>query len=167
MNLGRENLPKEIRRGDIFYVSNTGQGQVGSEMKKDRPAVIVSCDANNGHSDVVEVVFLTSKPKKGLPTHVDMYSTGRKSVAICEQPTPVAIQRVNNYMGRATEEEMQEIDEALAVFFELKRKYVLEKYIRNLEIDVDNLQEEVRKWKERASKAEEECGMYKRMWQQR
>lgn len=166
MKLYRENLPKGIKRGDIFYVNNKEQGQVGSEMKKDRPAVIVSCDANNGHSDVVEVVFLTSQPKKEFPTHVDMHSTGRKSVAICEQPTPVAIQRVKNYIGRATEEEMQGIDEALALFFELKRQHVLEKYIRNLEVDVGNLYEEVQKWKNQAAKAEEECEMYKKMHQE-
>lgn len=55
---------QRYRRGEIYYINNASKEHVGSEMKKDRPAVIVSCDANNKHSDVLEVVFLTSAPKK-------------------------------------------------------------------------------------------------------
>ena len=55
---------QQYRRGEIYYINNASKEHVGSEMKKDRPAVIVSCDANNKHSDVLEVVFLTSAPKK-------------------------------------------------------------------------------------------------------
>lgn len=35
-----------VRRGDIYYINND-RGQIGSEMKKDRPAVVVSNDMNN------------------------------------------------------------------------------------------------------------------------
>lgn len=54
---------QQYRRGEIYYINNASKEHIGSEMKKDRPAVIVSCDANNKHSDVLEVVFLTSAPK--------------------------------------------------------------------------------------------------------
>lgn len=57
---------QQYRRGEIYYINNASKEHIGSEMKKDRPAVIVSCDANNKHSDVLEVVFLTSAPKKDL-----------------------------------------------------------------------------------------------------
>ena len=87
---------QQYRRGEIYYINNASKEHIGSEMKKDRPAVIVSCDANNKHSDVLEVVFLTSAPKKDLPTHVTIRSTGRKSEALCEQPTPVSVERINN-----------------------------------------------------------------------
>lgn len=72
-----------VRRGDIYYINND-RGQIGSEMKKDRPAVVVSNDMNNRYSNEITVVFLTSKPKKNLETHVTVYSTGRESVALCE-----------------------------------------------------------------------------------
>ena len=35
-----------------------------------RPAVIVSNDKNNAKSNTVEVVYMTTKPKTDLPTHV-------------------------------------------------------------------------------------------------
>lgn len=111
---------QQYRRGEIYYINNASKEHVGSEMKKDRPAVIVSCDANNKHSDVLEVVFLTSAPKKDLPTHVTIRSTGRKSEALCEQPTPVSVERINNFVGKASEKEMEQIDIALLIGLGIK-----------------------------------------------
>lgn len=110
-----ESDEQQYKRGEIFYVNNGSREQVGSETKKDRPAIIVSCDANNKHSSVLEMVFLTTQPKTELPTHVTIRSTGRVSTALCEQPTPVAVERLNNYLGEVTEAEMQNIDAALLI----------------------------------------------------
>lgn len=110
-----ESDEQQYKRGEIFYVNNGSREQMGSETKKDRPAIIVSCDANNKHSSVLEMVFLTTQPKTELPTHVTIRSTGRVSTALCEQPTPVAVERLNNYLGEVTEAEMQNIDAALLI----------------------------------------------------
>lgn len=110
-----EETEQQYKRGEIYYINNGGKEHIGSEMKKDRPAVIVSCDANNKHSNVLEVVFLTSAPKKELPTHVTIRSTGRVSEALCEQPTPVAVERINNFICKATDKEMEQIDIALLI----------------------------------------------------
>lgn len=110
-----ESGEQQYKRGEIFYVNNGSREQVGSETKKDRPAIIVSCDANNKHSSVLEMVFLTTQPKAELPTHVTIRSTGRVSTALCEQPTPVAVERLNNYIGKASDSEMQNIDTALLI----------------------------------------------------
>ena len=48
----------EIRRGDIFYVMRSGV-EVGSEQWSGRPGVVVSCDENNIHSEVIEVAYCT------------------------------------------------------------------------------------------------------------
>lgn len=75
----------EIKRGDIFYV---GGGQTtGSEQRAGRPAIVVSNDKNNEHSQTVEMVYLTTKPKRDMPTHVLITSLSRESIAICEQIT--------------------------------------------------------------------------------
>lgn len=106
---------QQYKKGKIFYVNNGSREQVGSETRKDRPAVIVSCNANNKHSSVLEMVFLTTQPKADLPTHVTIRSTGRVSTALCEQPTPVSVERLNNYLGEVTDAEMQNIDVALLI----------------------------------------------------
>ena len=110
-----EETEQLYKRGEIYYINNGNSGQVGCEMKKDRPAIIVSNDANNKHSSVVEVVYLTSKPKKELPTHVTIRSTGRMSVALCEEPTAISTERINNYICKATDDEMEHVDIALMI----------------------------------------------------
>lgn len=103
---------RDIKRGDIYYINNN-RGQVGSEMKKDRPAIIVSNDISNRYSNEVTVVFLTSQPKKDMTTHVTILSTGRESIALCEAPTTLDKQRVNNYLGHVSRREMEAVDEGL------------------------------------------------------
>lgn len=100
-------------RSSIFL--GGGVSSSGSEQYADRPAIVVSNDDNNGHSSVIEVVYLTTQPKTDLPTHVTIKSTGRVSTALCEQVYSVSVDRVNNYVGQASEQEMKNIDIALAV----------------------------------------------------
>lgn len=104
----------EIRRGEIFYIARGGAAN-GSEQYADRPAVVVSNDENNRYSGVIEVVYLTTAPKTDLPTHVIINSTGRKSTVLCEQVTSVSLDRVNNYIGQVSEQEMKNIEIALMI----------------------------------------------------
>ena len=102
----------DIRRGDIFYIDRFGF-QMGCEQRAGRPGVVVSCRENNRHSETVEVVYLTTAPKADLPTHVTILSSSRESTALCEQVTTVSVERLGNYIGQCTREEMFAIDVAL------------------------------------------------------
>lgn len=104
-----------MKRGEIYYIKSN-YSETGFEMKGDRPAVIVSNDKNNERSGCLEVVFMTTQPKKNLPTHVLIrQDTARPSTVLCEQITSVDIGRFSNYMGTLSEEEMREVDKALAI----------------------------------------------------
>jgi len=71
-----------MTRGDIVYVRNDVGKATGSEWSKNRPAIIVSNDACNKFSPVVEVVYTTTSRRKHLlPTHVILHSTPSTSVA--------------------------------------------------------------------------------------
>lgn len=99
-----------------YFTSQEGGGATnGSEQYADRPAVVVSNDENNRYSGVIEVVYLTTAPKTDLPTHVIINSTGRKSTVLCEQVTSVSVDRVNNYIGQVSEQEMKNIEIALMI----------------------------------------------------
>ena len=108
----------DIRRGEIFYIARGGATN-GSEQFADRPAVVVSNDENNKHSGVIEVVYMTTQPKTDLPTHVTIRSTGRLSTVLCEQVSSVSTDRVNNYIGQVSEQEMKNIDIALMISLQL------------------------------------------------
>lgn len=82
----------EIKRGDIWYVSK--DNYTGCEQAAGRPAIIVSNEKNNACAETVEVVYLTTQPKKDLPTHVLIRSSERESTALCEQITTVSVDRL-------------------------------------------------------------------------
>lgn len=65
-----------MRRGEIYWVDIPNA--IGHELMKDRPAIIVSCDALNDNSPVVQVVYCSASPKKELPEHITIRSTRRE-----------------------------------------------------------------------------------------
>ena len=102
-----------------YSISHEGGATNGSEQFADRPAVVVSNDENNKYSGVIEVVYMTTQPKTDLPTHVTVRSTGRLSTVLCEQVSSVSTDRVNNYIGQVSEQEMKNIDIALMISLQL------------------------------------------------
>lgn len=108
-----------IKRGEMFYISRGGASYNGSEQHSDRPAVVVSNDKNNENSNVVEIVYMTTQPKKDLPTHVTVRSTGKISTVLCEQVYSVSTERIGSYIGQCTDKEMEEIDIALMISLQL------------------------------------------------
>lgn len=101
-----------VKRGDIFYIS--GGVQTGSEQGGNRPAIIVSNNVGNHYAPVVEVVYLATRKKASLPTHVNICSAKRPSIALCEQVDTVSKSRLERRLGHITAKEMQAIDKALA-----------------------------------------------------
>lgn len=107
----------ELYRGDVYYVER--YPSVGCEQQAGRPAVIVSNDMNNKHSSTVEVVYLTTKPKTDLPTHVAITATGISSTALCEQVHTIDMTRLGSFCGSCSEDELDRISEALMVSLDL------------------------------------------------
>ena len=102
---------RTIHRGDVFYITKTPT--YGAETEAGRPAIVVSNDVNNCNSNVMEVVYLTTKYKTPQPTHVTITTTGVTSTVLCEQITSVDISRFSDYIGRCSDEDMADIDNAL------------------------------------------------------
>lgn len=105
----------EIKRGGVYYIDNPTF--TGHEMAKDRPAVVVSCDAMNCTSSVVSVVYMTGSKPADTPYRVRI-SAARSvrhgdSTALCDHIYTVDISRVGKYMGQCSQEEMDAIDNAL------------------------------------------------------
>lgn len=104
----------DLHRGEIYYISRGG-ASYGHEQQADRPAVIVSNEKNNENSEVVEVAYLTTRPKTDLPTHAVIRSTGRVSTVLCEQIVSVSVDRIAGYIGQVSEQEQKNIDTALMI----------------------------------------------------
>ena len=85
-----------MRRGDVYWVNL--DPTVGSEVKKRRPAVIISPDEINLKLPVVIVAPLTST-KKAWPTRVQVQIDGRISQVMLEQIRTVDKQRLIEKIG--------------------------------------------------------------------
>lgn len=103
----------EYLRGDIFFV-NEIKGFMDAEPCAGRPAIIVSNDIGNKYSPNVEVVYLTSQPKKPMPTHVGIVCR-TFSTAMCENIDTVSKNRLGDYIRSLKENEMKAIDNAIAI----------------------------------------------------
>ena len=130
-----------------YSISHEGGATNGSEQFADRPAVVVSNDENNKHSGVIEVVYMTTQPKTDLPTHVTVRSTGRISTVLCEQASSVSVDRVNNYIGQVSEQEMKNIDIALMISLQLngsgKTSKQYNETIQKQQEEIDSLKKEI------------------------
>lgn len=105
-----------MKRGDIVYIRNESCKTTGHEQAKNRPAIVVSNEACNLFSPVIEVVYVTHSPKKKLlPTHVIIQSTPSPSVALCEAVYSVDVSRIERIIGSCSLGEILQINHALAV----------------------------------------------------
>jgi len=109
---------EEIKRGDIYYVYPVDF--TGSEQGGGRPAIVVSNDIGNHYASIVSVVFLTTQKKKNLPTHAAIRSSARDSIALCEQVSTIAKERLGAYIASCSNDEMQEVDRAVAIALGLR-----------------------------------------------
>lgn len=106
------NQIKEVKRGDIFYIANSKYYATNPENEAGRPGIVVSCDELNEHSPSVEVVYLTTKDKKPMPTHVPILCK-INSTALCETIYTVSKDRLGDYVRTCSDEEMAAIDKGM------------------------------------------------------
>jgi mRNA interferase MazF len=81
-----------MKRGEVWWVNF--DSSVGGEIKKRRPAVIVSNDAANLHLHRVQVVPLTSNVSKLYPSEAYVDLSGEQRKAMADQLTTVSKQRL-------------------------------------------------------------------------
>lgn len=106
----------EIKRGQIYWIyRNEDRPAFGSvqDPGPGRPGIVVSNDANNIHSDAVEIVYLTTAPKTSLPTHCTITSADKTSTALCEQITTVSVNQVGKHIGTCTADEMRKVENCM------------------------------------------------------
>ena len=113
-------MDNKFYRGEMYYISNDSKYS-GNVQGGTRPAIIISNDIGNKSSPVLEIVYLTTKKKNPLPTHVKIRSSIYPSTALCEQIFTVNKKNVKDYIGRCSVSEMKQLDAALAISIGIMR----------------------------------------------
>ena len=107
-----------MKRGEVWWVNF--DPAVGGEIKKKRPAVIISNDAANKHLNRVQVVPLTSQAGRVYPSEALVTFKGKPGKAMADQLTTVSKQRLDNRAGRLTDAEMRQVERVVKIHLNLK-----------------------------------------------
>ncbi len=106
-----------MKRGDVWWVDF--DPSVGGEIRKQRPAVIVSNDAANRFLNRVQVIPLTSSVTKLYPSESYVTFRGKKAKAMADQLTTVSKKRLVNPAGSISSIEMEGIGRAISIQLDL------------------------------------------------
>ncbi|BDU93179.1 type II toxin-antitoxin system PemK/MazF family toxin [Clostridium perfringens] len=101
-------------RGDIFYADLPNQN--GSEQSGVRPVVIIQNNLGNKYGRTLIVAPITSQDKKDLPVHSEIYNNSleKDSTILLEQVTTIDKNKVKEFVGHLTRNELKKLNIALA-----------------------------------------------------
>lgn len=106
-----------MKRGEVWWINF--EPSIGGEIRKKRPAIIVSNDAANKYLNRVQVVPLTTKTDHLYPSEAYVSVAGKKGKAMADQLATVSKLRLSKRIGVLSVVDMEKVSEAIKVQLDL------------------------------------------------
>lgn len=100
-----------MKRGEAWWV-RFGPS-VGGEIRKPRPAVVVTNDVALSHLNRVQVVPLTTNVSRVYPGETIVVIKDRPHKAMADQLTTVSRQRIAAFFGKLSDGDIESLDVAV------------------------------------------------------
>jgi mRNA interferase MazF len=106
-----------MKRGEVWWVEF--DPSVGSEIRKTRPAIIISNDAANRHLARVVVIPLTSSAGRIYPGEALVQIGGQTSKAMADQIMAADKRRLKQQLGTLATADLHAVEQALRVHLDI------------------------------------------------
>ena len=106
-----------MNRGDVWWVNF--EPSVGGEIRKKRPAILVSNNAANKYLNRVQVVPVASSTDRLFPSEAYVTVAGKKGKAMADQLATVGKQRLSKRIGSVSDDEMTMVAGAIKTQLDL------------------------------------------------
>jgi mRNA interferase MazF len=106
-------------RGEVWWVAF--DPAIGGEIRKTRPAVVISNDVANRILNRVVVVPLSTRTRKVYPGESLVTFRGGKAKAMADQIRAVSRSRLSRRDGALTADELRALEDAVLVHLGIRR----------------------------------------------
>jgi mRNA interferase MazF len=117
MALAKKNGKDFPKRGEVYWVSL--DPTQGDEVKKTRPALVISNDMGNEHTNLVIIAPITSNYSRIYQAEARATIDGKKAKIMLQQCRAIDKSRLGKKIETVGKEVMLDIERALKVVFDL------------------------------------------------